>query len=92
MDLEAFKNKIITNMYHMESNREVPMHNHPKYDEVFYCIKGEGLGVLEDMEVQLKPGKVFIVPAGVMHTVKTRRDLFICSFQIPPVEDPTNDT
>ncbi|MFZ5985634.1 MAG: cupin domain-containing protein [Bacillota bacterium] len=91
MDLNAFKNKIITNVYHLDAQREVPMHNHPKYDEVFYCIKGAGLGVLEDKEVQLEPGIPFIVPAGVMHTVKTNRDMFLCSFQIPPVEDSTNE-
>lgn len=87
MDLETFKSRIITNVYHMDSKREVPLHNHPKHDEVFYCIKGEGLGVLEDVEVQLEPGKAFVVPAGVLHTVKTNRELFICSFQISPVED-----
>jgi len=91
MDLDTFKNRIITNVYHMDAEREVPMHNHPKYDEVFYCIKGEGLGVLEDVEVQLEPGKVFIVPAGVLHTVKTHSDLFVCSFQIPPAEDQPDE-
>jgi len=87
MDLDSFKSEIITNVYHIDAQREIPMHNHPKYDEVFYCIKGEGLGVLEDMEVQLEPGRTFIVPAGIIHTVKTNRDMFVCSFQIPPVED-----
>lgn len=86
MDLNTFKNKIITNVYHMDPQREVPMHNHPKHDEVFYCIRGEGLGILEDVEVQLEPGRTFIVPAGIMHTVKTHHDLVVCSFRIPPVE------
>ncbi|MCX7921974.1 MAG: cupin domain-containing protein [Clostridia bacterium] len=87
MNLDEFKNKIITNVYHIDPERELPMHNHPKYDEVFYCFKGEGLGVLEDSEVQLEVGRVFVVPAGIMHTVKTNTELFVCSFQIPPVED-----
>jgi mannose-6-phosphate isomerase-like protein (cupin superfamily) len=87
MDLDTYKNRIITNAYHMDIERVVPMHNHPKYDEVFYCIKGKGLGVLEDSEVELEPGKAFIVPAGIMHTIKTKQDLFVCSFQIPPVDD-----
>lgn len=86
MDLETFKNRIITNVYYMDAKREVPMHNHPKYDELFYCIKGEGLGVLEDKEIQLEPCRTFIVPAGIMHTIKTRSNMFVCSFQIPPVE------
>ncbi len=46
------------------------MHKHPKHDEIFYCIKGEGFGVLENNEVELTIGKEFIVPAGVMHALR----------------------
>jgi quercetin dioxygenase-like cupin family protein len=87
MDLDDFKSNIITNVYYIDAQRDVAMHNHLKYDEVFYCIKGDGLGVLEEKEFQLEPGRTFIVPAGIMHTVKTNHEMFLCSFQIPPVED-----
>jgi quercetin dioxygenase-like cupin family protein len=87
MDLDTFKDRTNTNVYYMDAQRDVPMHNHSTYDELFYCIKGEGLGVLEDKEVKLEPGRTFIVPAGIMHTIKTNGDMFVCSFLIPPVEN-----
>jgi mannose-6-phosphate isomerase-like protein (cupin superfamily) len=87
MDLDTFKDRINTNVYFMDAQRDVPMHNHYTYDELFYCIKGEGLGVLEDKEVELEPGRTFIVPAGIMHTIKTNNNMIVCSFLIPPVEN-----
>ncbi|MCX7709304.1 MAG: cupin domain-containing protein [Clostridia bacterium] len=87
MDLETFKSKIVTNVYHLDSQREVQYHNHPNFDELFYCFKGEGTGVFEDREIELNPGEVFRVPAGIMHTLKTPTELFVCSFLIPPVKD-----
>ena len=36
---------------------KVPLHKHDTKDEIFYCIKGSGFGVLEDREVGLTVGK-----------------------------------
>ena len=59
MDLDAIKEAIETKVYHVLSGMKVPLHEHPTHDEVFYCIKGSGFGVLADGEVELKVGDVF---------------------------------
>lgn len=86
MDLKNIKESIVTNVYHIDSQKKVPLHKHADQDEIFYCIKGEGFGVLEDREVELKVGEAFIVPAGIMHSVRTDSDLYVTSFMIPRVE------
>ena len=57
MDLENIKSSIVNNVYHIPSGKKVTLHKHPKHDEIFYCIKGEGFGVLENSEVELTVGK-----------------------------------
>ncbi|MBZ9688323.1 cupin domain-containing protein [Clostridium estertheticum] len=87
MDLENIKSSIVNNVYHIPSGKKVTLHKHPKHDEIFYCIKGEGFGVLENSEVELTFGKAFIVPAGVMHALRSDSNLYVTSFLIPVVEE-----
>lgn len=87
MNLEEIKKSIVTNVYHIPEDKKVPLHKHPKHDEIFYCIKGEGFGVLEDREVELTIGKAFIVPAGEMHALRSDSNLYVSSFLIPVVEE-----
>jgi quercetin dioxygenase-like cupin family protein len=86
MDLQNIKESIVTNVYHIDSQKKVALHKHPKHDEIFYCIKGEGFGVLEDREIELSAGKEFIVPTGVMHALRTDSNLYVASFLVPIVE------
>ncbi len=83
MDLEVLKDGIVKNVYHIDSSKKVPLHKHSKSDEIFYCIAGSGFGVLENTEVELTVGKAFIVPAGIMHSLRTDNDLYVASFLIP---------
>ncbi len=87
MDLQDIKKRHVTNVYHIIAGQNVALHKHPKSDEIFYCIKGEGFGVLEGEDVELTVGKAFIVPAGVMHALKTDSDLYVSSFLIPVIDD-----
>ena len=86
MDLQKIKESIVTNVYHIPEGKKVALHKHDNHDEVFYCIKGEGFGVLEDGEEKLTTGKAFLVPAGVMHALRSDNDLYVTSFLIPKVE------
>jgi quercetin dioxygenase-like cupin family protein len=86
MDINEIKDAIVKNVYHIDSGRKVALHKHDKNDELFYCIAGNGFGVLEGSEVELATGKVFTVPAGKMHALRTDSDLYVCSFLIPLVE------
>lgn len=87
MDLEKLKEAIVKNVYHINSTKNVPLHKHNNMDEIFYCIEGSGFGVLEDSEVSLSVGEAFIVPAGVLHSLRTDGDLFVASFLIPNLKE-----
>jgi AraC family transcriptional activator of pobA len=87
MDLNSIKESIVTKVYHVTSDTKVPLHNHAEQDEIFYCIKGSGFGVLEDGEVELTVGKAFIVAAGTMHSLRSEGDLYVSSFLLPIVDD-----
>ncbi|HSB04055.1 MAG TPA: cupin domain-containing protein [Thermodesulfobacteriota bacterium] len=87
MDIESIKRAIVVNVYHILESQKVPLHKHPKDDEVFYCIKGTGYGVLEDREIELTVGQAFIVFAGTKHSLRTDGDLYVTSFLIPKAEE-----
>lgn len=83
MDPEEIRSNIKTNVYHITADRKVPLHKHIKYDEIFYCMKGTGFGVMENKEIELMRGTVFNVPSGNLHALRTDSHLWISSFLIP---------
>jgi mannose-6-phosphate isomerase-like protein (cupin superfamily) len=87
MDLDSIKESIVKNVYHIPSDKKVPLHKHAKQDEIFYCIKGSGFGVLEDGEVELNVGVSFTVPAGTMHSVRSDGEIYVTAFLVPVVDD-----
>jgi len=87
VDIDAVKESIVTKVYHLTPKMNVPLHEHAEQDEVFYCMKGSGFGVLADGETELNVGQAFIVPAGTMHSLRTEDDLYVSSFLIPVVKD-----
>ncbi len=58
MDIELTKEAIVKNVYHIKRDKKIPLHKHDKNDEIFYCLKGEGFGVLENEDINLSYGKV----------------------------------
>ena len=89
MDIYAIKKEIVTNVYHIPGGKKVPLHKHLKSDEIFYCIKGTGFGVLEGKEIELSVGKTFNVPAGIMHALRSDENLYVTSFLIPVIGNHT---
>ena len=86
MELKNIKGAIVTHVYHITSESKVPPHRHKDQDEIFYCIKGEGFGVLEDSEMELSVGKAFIVPAGAIHSIRCDSELYVTAFKVPVVK------
>jgi len=86
MELEKIKETIVTHVYHIPSEKKVPLHQHKDQNEIFYCIKGEGFGVLEGGEMEFTVGKVFIAPAGVMHSVRSDSEIYVTAFLVPVVK------
>lgn len=83
MDLNLIKESIEKNVYHITPDTKVPLHNHEDFDEIFYCIKGSGFGVLKDSEVKLGVGDTFVVPAKTLHSLRTDKDLYVAAILIP---------
>ena len=86
MDLDSIQESIVKNVYHVTTDTKVPLHKHDNQDEIFYCMEGSGLGVLEDREVELTVGKAFIVPAGIMHSLRSDSNLYVSSFLVPVID------
>lgn len=86
MDLENIKDKIETNVYHINSETKVPLHAHDDKDEIFYCIKGSGFGVLENSEMKLEKGQSFIVEAGVLHSLRSESDFYVTAHLVPSID------
>ena len=87
MDLSSVKESIVKNVYHIPSDKKVPLHKHDDKDEIFYCIKGSGFGVLEDREVELNVGQSFIARAGTLHSVRSDTEIYVCAFLVPVLEN-----
>lgn len=83
MDIEALKETIETKVYHIQPDREVPLHEHPTLDEVFYCNEGSGVGIVEDQEFELNVGDVFVAPAGKMHSIRNDEPMVLTAILIP---------
>lgn len=86
MELEKIKEALVSHVYHIPSEKNVPLHRHQDQDEIFYCLKGEGFGVLEDVEVKLTVGKAFVAPAGAMHSVRSDSEIYVTAFLVPVVK------
>jgi len=83
MDVNIIRDAIETKVYHIPSDLVVDLHEHPSQDEVFYCISGSGVGLLEDAEVPLEVGSVFVAPAGLMHSIRSDEEITVTAFLIP---------
>jgi len=83
MDKELLKSKIKTNVYQITADSKIALHKHLRYDEIFYCVKGKGFGVLENEEKELTVGSAFIVKENIMHTLRTESEMWVTSFLIP---------
>ena len=82
MDKELIKSGIKTNVYHISFDSDVKLHKHQNYDEIFYCLKGTGYGVLENIEKYLVVGDEFIVKENTMHSLRSDSDMWIASILI----------
>lgn len=86
MDIELLKSNIKSNVYHITKDKVVALHKHQKYDEVFYCLKGKGFGVLENQEKELNVSDVFVVRENTMHALCSDSEMWVASFLIPVAE------
>jgi mannose-6-phosphate isomerase-like protein (cupin superfamily) len=46
---------------------EFTRHSHPETDELFFLLSGHLIIRLDDLDVELTPGQLFVVPRGLYH-------------------------
>ena len=62
----------------------VPMHRHDFHTEFVYVLEGNGTMRVDDKEIQIAPGHLSAIPAGVPHGVETGDEtLKVLSIQTP---------
>lgn len=64
---------------------QTPPNEHAEAHEYFYVISGEGVAVVGDTEIPVKPGSFFIVPPGNNHQVRNtgKGRLYVLTTMIP---------
>lgn len=83
MDVQAMKDAISTEVYHIPTGESIAMHTHISHDEMFYCIKGIGVGHVGNQDISLYTGDTFMAQAGKLHGLTSKNDLYIAVVQIP---------
>ncbi len=57
-------------------------HSHAHRDETWTVVSGEGIAVVDDAEIMVKPGTVLRLPVGCRHTVIARTDMTLIEVQM----------
>lgn len=83
IDFKTIEDGMEIKTYRIPTDLKVDPHEHPTQDEIFYCIKGNGIGIVDDKEYSFSPGESFIAPAGSIHSLRTEETLYIIAVLIP---------
>ncbi len=57
-------------------------HSHAHRDETWTVVSGEGVAVVDDAEIMVRPGTVLRLPAGSRHTVIARTEMTLIEVQM----------
>lgn len=72
----------------LQPESEYKPHFHKNSAAVIYIIKGSGIFLLADQQLEYCESKRIIIPSGVMHGFKTYTYTLFLSIQSPPIIDP----
>ena len=53
-----------------EDGQEHQLHTHEGMDKVYHVLKGRGLFILEDREIEMEAGLMLVAPDGVPHGIR----------------------
>jgi quercetin dioxygenase-like cupin family protein len=66
---------LVTRMNCYEPGQVTPFHVHPNDDEVIFCVEGRGAITFEELPpVQIVPGSLISLPAGLPHGIEAAAD------------------
>jgi len=74
-------NDIVSELVCYEPGQDTVTHQHPRQDEIFYVVDGEGTIVVGDAEIPARAGTSVFVPASAKHSIRAdRRARFVILF------------
>ena len=62
--------RLLVGLNAFEPGQEHTLHTHSDMDKVYQVLAGEGLFLLPDRELSMKPGDMLVAPAGVPHGIR----------------------
>lgn len=68
-----------------EPGQSTPQHPHPKQDELFYVIEGQGTFIIDDKEIPVNKSSLILVPARVKHGISANKDSRLVVMFIKPL-------
>ena len=71
-----------------EPGQTSPIHSHPKADEIYHILEGEGLFNDGRREIKLGPGATVVFPAGEVHRVQGLTRMVLYRVQAGPDRHP----
>jgi quercetin dioxygenase-like cupin family protein len=66
--------RIVAEFVCYEPGQATPEHVHPKQAEIFYCVEGRGIMIVDGKEIPLEPTSLILVKAREKHGVRTLPD------------------
>ncbi|MDR0929997.1 MAG: cupin domain-containing protein, partial [Oscillospiraceae bacterium] len=64
------------------AGHQMHYHSHERRDETWTVVSGEGVAVVDDAEITLRPGTMLRLPMGCRHTLIAREDMTVIEVQI----------
>jgi quercetin dioxygenase-like cupin family protein len=62
--------RLLVGLNAFEPGQEHTLHTHSDMDKVYQVMEGEGLFLLPERELPMKPGDMLVAPAGVPHGIR----------------------
>ncbi len=63
-----------------------PVHSHNEASSKLYILKGKGIAILGDKNIDYKSGQVIDLPKGVPHGYEVAEDTLVLSVQEAPIK------
>lgn len=78
-------NEIAFNVFFFKFKQTLPSHKHPKADELFFVVEGNGIGTVGTEKVKLEKGSAMYGPANIWHGIENpnQQELIVISVQGP---------
>lgn len=69
-----FSDDIVSEMVCYEPGQDTVTHRHPRQDEIFFVVEGEGTIVVDGEDIPSRKGTSVFVPADVEHSIRADKN------------------